>query len=262
LVLLFGFFFIFGFGVSAKAQTITWAAAAPITGDSNLITSGTELDALLTNPASTSPITVDGLKFNLAKTTSNTPPTATDKLDLGWQITSGDSNPYSWPNYSQPGASSAFDTLMESGGVYSNGGSATGIVTISNLTPGDSYAVQVFQWAADNDPGLVTLSGTNSVTLSDGGFNSSSGEFATGTFVATGSQETFDWAGDGSLYTPLGPISVQDLGLNNVPEPSSDTLTLSGMLLFFIWHWFRRSKASPKAPAGALEFSSSSRRPR
>jgi len=256
---------ILGFGVSAQAQNITWAPAAPITGDSNgesnLITSGKEFDAFLTNPASTSPIMVDGLTFNLATITSSTPPTATDNLDLSWQITSGDSNPYSWPDYSQPNASPAFKTLLESGGVYSNGGSATGIVTISNLTPGDLYTVQVFQWAADNDPGLVTLSGTNSVTLSDGGSASSSGEFATGTFTATGSMETFDWTGGGSAYTPLGPISVQDFGIASAPEPPIYALMSCGMTLLFIWRWFCRSKTSPKALDDAFEVSNRSRRP-
>jgi hypothetical protein len=242
-----GIFFALGFSVSAHAQIIYWAPATDISGDSDLITAGTELDAFLTNSGGiqSSDISLpDGLVFHLATNLSFTDTSATDGLGLSWQITSGNSHRYSWTSYSQPGASSAFDTLMDSGGVYSDGGSGTGIVTISNLTAGHTYTVQVFEWADDNDLGLLTLLGQNSVTLNDGGSASSSGQYSTGFFTATGPVETFDWAGAGSSYTPLGPISVQDLGdlsAPDVPEPSTYTLMFCGISVLFILNWFRGS---------------------
>jgi len=250
-----GCFVILSFGVSAQAQNLLWNPAAPIIGDSNLITSGTEFDALLTNPSANAPISVDGLKFNFATPTSGMPSSASDGL-ISWQITSGDVKSYSWNNYFKLDSSLAFDALIDSGGVYSDGGSATGVVTLSGLTKGDLYSVQVFEWAADGDLGQITLSGQISTTLNDGGSASSSGEYALGAFVATGPVETFDWSGDGSSYTPLGPISVQDFGYRgptDVPEPSTYALMFCGMTLLFFWHWFRRLKTSPKALADTFE---------
>ena len=245
-----GFLFTLGLGLSAKAQDVLWDSAYPITGDSNLITSGTEFDALLTNSGSqtTSPISVDNLTFNLATPTSSTATSATDGL-ISWNITSGDSQRYEFTDFSAPGASPAFDALMDSGGVYSDGGSATGIVTLSGLTTGNLYSIQVFQWADDNDPGLITLSGKLSTTLNDGGSTSSLGQFALGSFVATGPTETFGWSGDGSSYTPLGPISVQDFGYvgpYDTPEPSSFSLVCCGLSLLFISRWFRRRSRRPR----------------
>jgi len=254
-----GFFFILGLAFSAQAQDLLWEPAAQITGDSDLITSGKEFDGFLTNSGSDTtssitadgiPFTVDGIIFNLATDPSNMGFSATDGL-ISWQITSGDSQRYEYTDFSAPGASSAFDTLMDSGGVYSDGGSATGIVTLSNLMPGYLYDVQVFQWANDKDLGLVTLSGTNTVTLNDGGSMSSLGEFATGSFVATGTMETFDWTGGGSSYTPIGPISVQNLGYVGTPEPSTYVLVLCGMaVLHFLL--LRRSQTSAKALADSF----------
>ena len=252
-----GFFFILGLAFSAQAQDLFWEPAAQITGDSDLITSGTEFDGFLTNSGSDTtslitvdgiPFTVDGIIFNLATDPSNMGFSATDGL-ISWQITSGDSQRYEYTNFSAPGASSAFDTLMDSGGVYSDGGSATGIVTLSGLSTGNLYSVQVFQWADDNDPGLITLSGKLSTTLNDGGSTSSLGEFALGAFVATGPTETFGWSGDGSSYTPLGPISVQDFGYvgpYETPEPSTFGLVCCGLMALFTSHWFRRRSRRPR----------------
>ncbi len=125
-------------------------------------------------------------------------------------------------NYSYPGtfpvgggASSAFATLMGKGGVFQYGGSGNGTVTISGLTVGDTYQVQDFNYApGTGDMGLTTMSGSPAVTLSikngAGGANTY-GEFATGTFTAAASTETFDWNGAGSSYTVLGSISVRQL---------------------------------------------------
>ena len=57
---------------------------------------------------------------------------------------------------------------MDAGGIYQNGGSGTGTVTISGLRMRgyNEYQVQVFNYAPDGDPGLTTFSGTTPVTLS------------------------------------------------------------------------------------------------
>jgi hypothetical protein len=117
---------------------------------------------------------------------------------------------------------------MDDGGVFQFGGSGSGTVTISGLTVGASYQVQVFNYApGTGDQGLTTLSGSPSVTLSilngDGGTNTY-GEFATGTFTANASTETFDWNGAGSSYTVLGTISVRQLSLPDHAARRADGL--------------------------------------
>jgi len=37
-------------------------------------------------------------------------------------------------------------------GIYQNGGAGAGTVTITGLTPGQAYQVQVFNYVSDNDP--------------------------------------------------------------------------------------------------------------
>ena len=101
---------------------------------------------------------------------------------------------------------------MDEGGVFQLGGNGSGTVTISGLTLGATYLVQIFNYApGTGDPGLTTMSGSPAVTLSiangSGGANTY-GEFATGIFTANASTETFDWNGAGSSYTVLGLISV------------------------------------------------------
>jgi hypothetical protein len=75
--------------------------------------------------------------------------------------------------------------------------------------------VQVFNYApGTGDPGLTTLSGSPPVTLSilvGAGGTNTYGEFATGTFTAEASTESFNWNGAGSSYTVLGSISVRKL---------------------------------------------------
>ena len=234
-----------GLGSIASAQSITWGAATGITGDANLVTSGTYFDALLTNSGSSvvsgGPLSVDGIQFNTALTATDGL-TVTDGV-ISFTVTSGSNNHYGFSSFSNPAASASFTALMNSGGSYQDGGAGAGTVTISDLTIGHIYSVQVFNWADDGDAGLTTFSGSNSVTLSNlngAGGAGTNGEFATGTFTATGSTETFNWNGAGSGFTVLGPISVQDLGEASVPEPSTYALMVSGCLLLLVLGQRRR----------------------
>ncbi len=65
--------------------------------------------------------------------------------------------------------------------------------------------------AGDGDAGLTTLSGSSPVTLTTTGSGASGGSFTTGTFIANGSREIFNWSGGGSSYTVIGAISVFDV---------------------------------------------------
>lgn len=207
----------------ASSQDISWGPATGITGDANLAV-GTYYDAFLPNTATPAPLTVDAVTFNVdtivsTNSTSDGTITATE--------TSGTLNDYTSSSFpSAPPSSSAFAAVMNAGGIYQNGGAGTGTVTITGLTPGQTYQIQVFNYANDNDPGLTTLTSSNAVTLSNlpgsGGANTY-GEFATGTFTPSGSTETFTWAGAGSAYTVLGAIYVCTLPNNLPPTISEDT---------------------------------------
>jgi lysophospholipase L1-like esterase len=197
--------------LSLPAQNIAWGAVTGITGDVNLSTSGGYFDALMPNSSITSAVVADGVMFNPATAMGNNI-FGDGKISYSG---SGMVN-FSWPNSFPVSAtaSAGFATLMDDGGIFQNGGGGSGTVTLSGLSSGHSYQVQVFNYAPDGDPGLTTLSGATLATLSNlpgtAGVNTY-GEFATGTFIAGSSTEIFNWNGDGSSYTVIGSISVRDV---------------------------------------------------
>jgi hypothetical protein len=207
----------------AFSQNIAWGPATGITGDANLA-AGNYFDAFLPNTSAPNPLTVDGITFNVDAISSST---STSDGTITATVTSGDMNNYSSSSFPTAApSSSAFAAVMNAGGIYSDGGAGAGTVTITGLTVGKNYAVQVFNYAVDNDAGLTTFSGSNSVTLSNlpgAGGPSTYGEFATGTFTATNSTETFNWAGGGSAFTVLGAIYVCNLLSDQAPVVSQDT---------------------------------------
>jgi hypothetical protein len=208
----------------AFSQNINWGPATGITGDANLSVAGTYFDAFIPNTALGSPLTFDGVTFNVDNMGSST---STSDGIITCSVTSGTLNDYNGNSFPSGSPSSpAFAAIMNAGGIYENGGAGAGTVTISNLTPGVNYSVQVFNYANDGDPGATALSGSTSVTLTNlpnasgpGTF----GQFATGTFTAGGSTETFNWNGAGSAYTVLGAISVRSIPANLPPTISEDT---------------------------------------
>lgn len=210
-----------------RAQNIAWGPATGITGDGDLITNGIYLDAFLPDTASSvlggGPLAADGVTFNTAASFSDT--NATDGV-ISFTITSGNNNNYNFTTFpTAPPSSPAFAAIMNSGGTYQNGGAGAGVVTITGLKPGHAYSVQVFNYANDNDDGLTTLSGSPSVTIGNlpglAGANTY-GEFATGTFIAASTNESFDWNGAGSGFTVLGAISVMDISVVVTVSPGTD----------------------------------------
>ena len=202
-------------------QTITWGPATGITGDNSLQTNGAYLDAYIPNTTLGSSLTVDGITFNISTSSSGT--SGADGV-ISFNVLSGNNNTYDFTTFpTTPPSSPDFAAVMNAGGTYENGGAGAGIAVISGLTVGHLYSVQVFNYANDGDPGLTTLSGTNAVTLSNlpnAGGAGTYGEFATGTFTASGTNESFYWNGAGSGFTVLGAISVRDITSTAVPIPA------------------------------------------
>jgi lysophospholipase L1-like esterase len=226
----------------ANTKTIAWGAATGITGDANLLTNGVYFDALMLNTSISSPPSADGVTFNVA-TSLGGGVFGDEKISY----TGNALNDFAWAN-SFPvsaSASAAFAAIMDDGGIFQNGGSGTGTVTISGLAVGRSYAVQVFNYAPDGDAGLTTLSGTTPVTLSNLPSPNGNGQCSTGIFTASGATETFDWTGAGSAYTVIGAISVRQLSAvagiaptNVVNQGDSVTVsvnTFSTETLYYQW---------------------------
>ena len=209
--------------VSTPPQTITWGPATGISGDNSLLTNGVSLDAFIPN-VSAGDLIVDGIIFNGPSTYG---PTEGDDGIISFNIINGDENSYYPGTFpSTPPSSSAFATLMRQGGYYADGGVGFGLITITNLTAGDSYSVQVFNYNTDGNANLTTFTGSNSVTLNDlanaGGPNTY-GEYAIGTFTASATSESFFWQGAGSSKTLFGTISVLDISSVPLPILSQDT---------------------------------------
>lgn len=214
--------------VTLPPQAINWGPAIGITGDNSLQTNGTYLDAYVPNTTLSSSLTVDGIVFNFSTSSSGT--SGGDGI-ISFTVLLGQNLTYDFTTFPTTSPSSPdFAAVMNAGGTYENGGAGAGIVVISGLTVGDLYSVQVFNYANDGDPGLTTLSGTTDVTLgnlpSAGGPNTY-GEFATGTFTATSTNESFNWNGAGSGFTVLGAISVRDISSASAPVLSADTTPTS-----------------------------------
>ena len=236
---------------SVHAQNVTFGSAQTITGDANLIDAldtpgAVNIDAILPNGNYNSPIgnngsgnpsptslTADGVTFNALT------PSSTSISDATFSLTasSGSFSSYGNNNGGYPvsgSASSAFAAVMSAGGLY---GSGPGVITISAsaLTTGDIYDVQIFNFSDDGANESTTFTSGNSVSLFDNngvGANPATylGQFATGTFTATGADETIDFSQGSGPYTPvIGAINLVDV--TDVPEPSTCALMTGGILL-------------------------------
>jgi hypothetical protein len=210
----------------ACAQNIAWGPATVITGDSDLATNGVYFDAFI--PLSPISLSADGITFNA--------PTAVDSDGtISYVVTSGGDTRYD-NNSLFTGGSAAFNAIMNAGGTFEFGDTGAGTVTISGLTPGHTYQVQIFDYAGDGDTGYTTFSGSTPVTLNTIGSGAQGGSFTTGTFTATNADETFNWTGGGgSSYTVLGAISVLDISVVVDVLPSlavfqGDTVTLTAVV--------------------------------
>jgi hypothetical protein len=211
---------------SAQAQDITWQTPQTITGDANLITPGSgfsEFDALV--PDDTSSQIVDGVTFNASSSSS----TSVGDVNINLTVNSGTPafTPGSFARFNNntpfTGGSTAFNNLLNSGGVFGSDGT----ITLSNLTLGATYDVQILNYSGDGQAAESTsfLSNTG-VTITD-----NSGQYVTGTFTATGATEQILFSQDVGPFTPVvGAINVEEQNPVTAPEPSTYALLTSGLL--------------------------------
>lgn len=189
------------------AAAITWSTPSNIAGDADVSLNGTLQYAYnLTNTNRT----VNGVVF----TGKNSPTTLDDKVTQ--TFSSNTTAAYSSATNPFNGLSAAYKSLLV-GGNYRDAASSTAVTTtLKNLTPGKSYAVQV--WVSDprGTPRtqVVTGGGGNTVTLD---FNVSNGagglgQHTTGTFTADATTQTFTLT---ATNTQLNALQVREISLTN-----------------------------------------------
>jgi hypothetical protein len=233
----------------AQAQDIVWQAPQTITGDANLITplnsNVTEFDAIVpNNPGQT----VDGVVFN--------PSTGAGGASLGDSNINLTLSSGSWGGYAfngpggtsgfptGPSASSAFSNLLGSGGVFAQGGTS-GLLTLSNLTVGSTYDVQIFNFSSDGVVGSTSLTSANSVNIFDFDANGN-GQYVTGSFVAVGTTELVALGNASGPFAPVvGAINVEEVNAAGaVPEPSTYAMLLGGVLALIFFNVRKRRMLS------------------
>ena len=134
--------------------------------------------------------------------------------------------------------------MIDSGVAY-NSPAADGTLTISAaaLIAGDTYELQIFSDSTDGTLNTTTFSSANSVGLQDNdGSTDGVGQFVTGTFVATGSNEVVSIS-PGATYSVIGNVNLVEEAAA-VPEPSTYALLLGGLALLVIQLRRRRHLSS------------------
>jgi hypothetical protein len=200
--------------VLSHAQYITWlssngSSGATITGDGDVFTTGTYVDAFQAatggfNGKTTTAQTVNGVVFNVDNSYTFTDGTFT--------ITNaGDGTDGDYPNV----GSAAYQAVLAD--CAYNGADVT--VTMNGLTAGKEYEIEVWNSTPFDDTILQGSTAGDTQTLTVG-------TYALGTFTA-GASNSFTF-GNGPNYSGVGTINA--LEIRQVPEPSTCALASLGLL--------------------------------
>ena len=197
---------------TTHAAIITWGPATTISGDADVSTAGTLVNAVNIGAAGVGSTTVNGVTF--------------DPLAFGNNVTSGNFNITttgvfnSFNNRTPPSGpflslSAPYKALLSSVGLT---GGTTFTLTMSGLAVGANYE---FEWWSNVSTGAASLTGAfagvvvalNSRTGGVGGL----GQFAVGTFTADGPTQAVLFNGPGSNYLNAAQLRQTSV----VPEPGT-----------------------------------------
>jgi len=186
--------------------TVTWDTAHNITGDSDVLKTGTLVYAYAFGNAEA---TVNSVPFSLGNVSGG----GTD-VTFGY-ATASYSGAYFGPD---AGLSTAYNTILTG----ANWTYTAFPLTLNHLTPGISYMVQV--WSNNNNPNT----GSTDYTSLDGGVhllgkmaaNGDRGQYATGSFTASGTSQVIAVGG-----TPQELINA--IQVRTVPDPGIPTISIT-----------------------------------
>jgi len=221
--------------VRAALPPITWSGAQTVSGDSDVDTTGSLVYAFTFGGTSAPPsTTVNGVTFSpftipsgiiTSATVGNVTISESPGTLFGSNSFGSVSAPFS-------GLSSSYQSLLGTG-AYADV-PATITVTLKGLTSGQQYRLQ--WWTSDaalQSPIYggsftnTTATAVNSVTLDANTTNTVGGlgQFAIGTFTASGTSQPFTLSETSGGSNPL----INALQLRAVPEPSTCAMALAGL---------------------------------
>lgn len=212
---------------TTHAATVTWSAPTNISGDTDVITTGSLVTARnLSQTQVTS--TVNGVFFDIFPVPNGTNAIVGLPNVANFGIFDLESSDTAYGSNSAPynSLSTSSQTLLSSGAGSSSGSTLT--LTLLGLTNGTPY---LFQWWS-NDSGLsyggvnsTTASATNAVTLDENTTNAvgGMGQWASGTFTASGTSQVITLSG--------ARPEINAFQLRVVPEPGTLALLALGGLV-------------------------------
>lgn len=230
---------------TGDAALITWGAAQNITGDSDVSTNGTLVDAFNVGTLSELSATVNGVTF----AAFGVPLAVTPTVTVGnYTVSVSGGNLGSQVNFGSASApftslSASYQSLLNQAAGAFPGSTLT--LTMAGLTVGASYE---FQWWANNSDVIgnpVAATAGNSVTLdvNVGNVAGSVGQYAIGTFLAdsTSQQITFSVPGNSVFDLPfMNAFQLRNVTpVAAVPEPGT---VLAGLVLAGFCSTLRRRR--------------------
>lgn len=225
----------------AKAAVITWGSPQSITGNSDVLTTGTLFASANFAGSNT---TVNGVTFNAFSLTGGGTSATVGNISVLGIVGSGTgfipatlntTNINTWSTLSTEYKNLLAPTLRQSG----IGNSLQ--FTISNLTVGGTYAVQY--WVNDsrwNNPSGITVQvGTAVLTPNTGSVTGGVGQWVTGMFTADATTQTFS-ASPATLSTTYA--NAMQVRMLAVPEPAALAMAGAGLALAGTYGVHRRRR--------------------
>jgi len=235
--------------VKATPPPIVWGSPQTVSGDSDVSTTGSLVYAFTFGGASApSSATVNGVTFLpftipsgavTSATTGNVVISESPFRLFGSNSFGTASTPFS-------GLSNGYQAMLGSG-AYADS-SLTITVTLNGLTNGQQYQLQ---WWTNNSSNILSIFGDsfsnttataiNSVTLDANTTNTIGGigQYAIGTFTATGTTQAFQLSEVSGGINPL----INALQVRAVPEPSTYGMALAGLACGGLSMFRRRKRA-------------------
>jgi len=216
---------------AASSAPVTWNAPVTQTGAaSDIVTAGT-LFAAINSGAST---TVNGVTFVGGGSLSGS------NVTFAGGVSFSGANLFNTSFGTAPGSwDSSYSALINSG--TSGANSATPTITLSGLTVGNTYSLQIFEVYGNNGygpwPTSFTAGGSASSAVATGTSSTPAPQYITGSFTANAATEAISLSGP-SGYGVFSALQVRTVSA--VPEPGSLSMMGAGALTFVFLGWRRR----------------------